>query len=267
MTRTTGSVPLSRSSSRPVPASLASACETALRLTDAASSGDATAEPHAAQFLRQRRERAQHLACRPAVIDQDRKHLQCREQAVAGRRVVGEDDVAGLLAAHVQPAQRAFPRPRSGHPPGCGATTRPETGQEPLQAEVRHHRRHHAAAAQPPVVCSRSWRSGPGSGRRRRSCAALVAHDQPVGVAVERQAEMGTVAPAPRRTAVAGTVEPQSRLMLNPSGATPIGTTSAPSSHRMVGATLYAAPCAQSTTILRPSSRRPRGRVALALSM
>ena len=36
---------------------------------------------------------------------------------------------------------------------------------------------------------------------------------------------------------VSGTVEPQSRLMLNPSGVTPIDVTVAPSSHRILGAT------------------------------
>ena len=35
----------------------------------------------------------------------------------------------------------------------------------------------------------------------------------------------------------AGAVLPQPRLMLKPSGATPTGTTSAPSSHSTVGAT------------------------------
>ncbi len=64
--------------------------------------------------------------------------------------------------------------------------------------------------------------------------AALVGQQQPVGVAVERDAEIGAVLHhlAHRKS---GTVEPQPRLMLNPSGDTPTGTTVAPSSHSTVG--------------------------------
>jgi len=55
--------------------------------------------------------------------------------------------------------------------------------------------------------------------------------------------------------------------MLNPSGVTPTGITVAPSSHSTVGATLYAAPCAQSTTMRIPSSVRPRGKLCFTFSM
>ena len=47
-----------------------------------------------------------------------------------------------------------------------------------------------------------------------------------------------------------GNVEPLLSLTLVPSGLTFMDTTSAPSSHNILGATLYAAPFAQSITIL-----------------
>ena len=49
-------------------------------------------------------------------------------------------------------------------------------------------------------------------------------------------------------------VEPQPSLMLMPSGSTPIAITSAPASASSRGASAYAAPCAQSTTIRQPAS-------------
>ena len=68
------------------------------------------------------------------------------------------------------------------------------------------------------------------------SSPCLVGQHQPVGVAVQRDAEMRAVLDD-LRADVSGTVEPQPRLMLKPSGATPTGITSAPSSHSTVGAT------------------------------
>ena len=43
--------------------------------------------------------------------------LQAGQDAVAGGGVVGEDDVAGLLAAEAESRRRACPRARSGRPP------------------------------------------------------------------------------------------------------------------------------------------------------
>ena len=69
--------------------------------------------------------------------------------------------------------------------------------------------------------------------------ARLVDQHQPVGVAVERDADVGApCATHLRLQQLPGRVEPQSPLMLKPSGETPIAMTSAPSSHSTVGATL-----------------------------
>ena len=67
--------------------------------------------------------------------------------------------------------------------------------------------------------------------------ALLVDHDQPVGVAVEREADVGAARDHRLAAAARGWVEPQPSLMLVPLGVTPSGTTSAPSSHSASGAT------------------------------
>ena len=56
-----------------------------------------------------------------------------------------------------------------------------------------------------------------------------------------------------------GTHGAASRITNSGSGCTATGITSAPNSHKTVGATLYAAPLAQSTTIFNPSSDDPAG--------
>ena len=61
----------------------------------------AAVEADVAQDLRQRIEAVADLADRPAELLHHRQHLQRRDEAVAGRRIVGEDDVAGLLAADI----------------------------------------------------------------------------------------------------------------------------------------------------------------------
>ena len=60
--------------------------------------------------------------------------------------------------------------------------------------------------------------------------AVFVGDHQPVGVAVERDADIGALRTTSRCIAM-GAMAPQSRLMLSPSGFTPSGMTSAPSSH------------------------------------
>ena len=68
--------------------------------------------------------------------------------------------------------------------------------------------------------------------------------------AMPRRAPLVTTA----RARPARCVEPQSRLMLRPSGETPIGRTSKPSADRNAGAMAAVAPFAQSTTIGEPAS-------------
>ena len=58
-----------------------------------------------------------------------------------------------------------------------------------------------------------------------------------------------------------GWVEPQPALMLRPLGEQPIGMISAPRSASTRGATLYAAPLAQSMTIFMPLRSTPGGKV------
>ena len=98
---------------------------------------------------------------------------------------------------------------------------------------------------------SRSRRSPPPSSTPRRApgrapisaiswspsidLALLVDHDQPVGVAVERDADIGAGSRPPSPAAASGSVEPQPSLMLRPLGETPIAITSAPSSHKRRG--------------------------------
>ncbi len=74
---------------------------------------------------------------------------------------------------------------------------------------------------------------------------------------------------APRFTTSARTFSgwsaPESLLMLMPFGFTPMAVTWAPSSWSTIGATLYAAPCAASTTIRTPSSERSCGNVCFKI--
>ena len=64
-----------------------------------------------------------------------------------------------------------------------------------------------------------------------------------------------------------GFVEPKLSLILVPFGVAPITTTSAPSSHKTLGAVLYAAPLAQSSTTFKPSRRKFFGKVFFANSI
>ncbi len=61
--------------------------------------------------------------------------------------------------------------------------------------------------------------------------------------------------------------EPHRSLMLSPSGAQCMTVTSAPSSEKIVGAALYVAPLAQSSTIRIPSSDRVSGKLLLQKTM
>ena len=45
-----------------------------------------------------------HFRHRPAVLLDHGEHLQRRDEAVAGGRIVRHDDVAGLLAAEIEAA-------------------------------------------------------------------------------------------------------------------------------------------------------------------
>src|SRR3954469_333059 len=53
------------------------------------------------QDLRQRIEAGADFRHRPAQLLHDRQHMQCGNEAIAGGGVVGQDDVAGLLATEI----------------------------------------------------------------------------------------------------------------------------------------------------------------------
>ena len=107
----------------------------------------------------------------------------------------------------------------------------------PFEPEVGHHRRD-----QPAARAAGPRRAQPLRDQRHHlvavdDLALLVDDDQPVGVAVERDADVGARSRPPSRYSVCGAVEPTPSLMFVPLGVTPIATTSAPSSHSAEGAT------------------------------
>lgn len=59
-------------------------------------------EAHILQYLRQRLEDVRRLAGRLALFRQHRQHLQRRNDAIARRGEIVEDDVAGLFAADIE---------------------------------------------------------------------------------------------------------------------------------------------------------------------
>ena len=129
------------------------------------------------------------FAGRPAVAADHRQHLQRRDQAVAGGGEVGQDDVAGLLAADIEAvlahmlADIAVADRRARQRQAVAAEIA-------LQAEIGHDGGDDAVPAQPPVLV-------PGGGDHRHQLVAvddaalLVDEDDAVGVAVERDAEIG----------------------------------------------------------------------------
>ena len=158
-----------------------------------------------------------------------RSHEQrAGEHTVAGGREIAQDHVARLLAA-----EHEVVRPRA---------RRARCGRRPASRRHRCPRRRARAAARGSTSRSpRSRRCGAGPARTGRAraishdlvavddLAALVDRDDAVGVAVEREADVGAVLDAPLGADRSGCVEPQSALMLRPSGSALSTTTSAPS--------------------------------------
>src|SRR3954468_19581242 len=142
------------------------------------------------QDLRQWIEAPAHFRDRAAQFLDHREHLQRRDETVAGGRIVGQDDMAGRLAAdiialrqhlleHVAVADRRAYQFNA------------ETFEETLQSEIGHHGRDHARLRQPAVFL-------PALRDHREQLiavdhvAALVDQDDAVGVAIERDADVGT---------------------------------------------------------------------------
>ena len=118
-----------------------------------------------------------------------REHLQRGDEAVAGRRVVGQDDVAGRFAADVVAVlahvlEHITVADRHAHQREL------ERLQIALKAEIGHHRCDDARLGEPPIVL-------PAFGNDRQQLVAvdhmalLVGDDDAVGVAVERDADVG----------------------------------------------------------------------------
>ena len=87
--------------------------------------------------------------------------------------------------------------------------------------------------------------------------AGVVDGDDPVGVAVEGQPEVGPAGSATVRASSPGSVEPHLSLMLVPSGASCSAVTVPPAAASTPGANALAAPLAQSTTMCSPARVRP----------
>ena len=111
----------------------------------------------------------------------------------------------------------------------------PLPGEIAFEPEIGHHRRGHAAAAQ--LAARRQLAAD----QRHElvaidGLALLVDDDQPVGVAIEGDADVGAFGEHACFTA-SSAVEPTPALMFSPLGVTPIAITSAPSSQIAEGAT------------------------------
>ena len=139
----------------------------------------------------------------------------------------------------------------------------PRSRKRDLEPDVAHHRRDDGVARQPAAILA--GRSADISRMASPSTILPVVIDEQraIAVAVERHAE-----PAPRSrprplASPSRCVDPQSRLMLRPSGVTPIASTSNPSCAKSAGASGAVAPFAQSTT-MRRSGERPGGLQDLA---
>ena len=141
------------------------------------------------QDLRQRLEAIADLAHRLAALRHHGEELKRGDQAVAGGREIRQHDMARLLAAdivavlahmldHVAVADRR------------ALQTETEVLQIALEPEIGHHRGDDAAAGEPPAP-------QPGLGDDRHQLIAvdhvalLVDDDHAVGVAVERDADIG----------------------------------------------------------------------------
>ena len=74
--------------------------------------------------------------------------MQPGQHAVAGRGVVEEDDVAGLLAAEGEAAAPASPPARSGRRRRSARTSMPSRSMRQQQAEVAHHGGHEGVLGQ-----------------------------------------------------------------------------------------------------------------------
>ena len=153
--------------------------------------GRRAGKTHVFENLRQRLELAADLAQFLAGLHHGGQHFHRGDKSVAGRGVVAEHDMAGLFAADIEPVcphvldDVAVAHLRADE-------IQPEALDIFFKTEVGHHRRHHAAAAQ--TACR-----VPRFGDRRHQLVAVqqpagfVGDQNPVGIAVERDPDIGAV--------------------------------------------------------------------------
>ena len=172
---------------------------------------------HGALLLREQRDRRGELGEAAPRAAHHPQHLERGDDAVARRRVLEHDDVAALLAAE--------PRARDLHAleDVLVADGRPHdlaAGRLDglLQAAVREHRHHERATGQRARATSRSSARMPSTWSPSTICPARIDRDQPVGVAVEREADVGAALRRPHAPARPGRSRRSWTLMLTPSG-------------------------------------------------
>jgi hypothetical protein len=236
ITRSSGSVPLARISTRPLsPSSASTACCSAARRVLARQSAPGL-QAHVDQHLREQRHVGQQLGQGAAAAHTGLQHLQRADQAVAGGVLVQHQQVARALAAqhpaalrqlfeHIAVAdlgaheldaaraQRHFDR-HVGH-------QRADHAGHALARRAGRRSRHHGQVQQFVAVEQAARRRPPPAGGRRRRPA-------------RRRSRRRVALTA--RTSASGWVAPTPWLMFRPSGAQPMATTSAPSSWNTLGA-------------------------------
>src|SRR5690606_13592427 len=144
--------------------------------------------PNILQDLWQRLEAPTHFAHRPAGAHHSSENLQGCYEAVPCGREVGQNDVAGLLAAHVEPVT-AHVLDDVSVPHGRANECEAKSLQIALEPEVGHHGRHQAATGQP-------TRFGPSVRYHRHDLIAvdelaLLVHDHDaIRVTIQRNADV-----------------------------------------------------------------------------
>ena len=163
--------------------------------------------------------------------------------------------MARLLAAERQAAREhllhdVLVADRRAHESDAGAA------QRELEADVAHHRRHDASPFSRPSRCS--WRRAHQQhGVAVDDPAAVIDENRAIAVAVERHAQPAA-ASTTVRPARSGCVDPQPRLMLRPSGRSPMTVTSKPEALEQTAAP----PSSWRRWRSRSRARSPRARPA-----
>src|SRR5204863_435111 len=147
-------------------------------------------ETHIAQKLRHRLEDAADFARMLAGLDDRRQDLQCRDEPITGCRVIAEDDVAGLFAAEIA-AEAAHLLDDIAVADRGTVEPDPLLRKTVFEPEVRHDCRDQRAALQT-IAMRHICRDQRHQLVAVEDDAALIRDDQPVGIPVERDADIGT---------------------------------------------------------------------------